>query len=73
MVLTVGRFDQLGRFKTILTVGMFDRSICGPLVHWENREGILVLVLTVRRFDQLGTLRPDSNRESVECTDTVRI
>ena len=31
------------------------------------------MVLTVRRFDQSGTLRPDSNRESVECIDMVRM
>ena len=38
-----------------LTVGRFDHSIeSGPLVHWRNREGILILVLTVERFDQAG-------------------
>ena len=41
-------------FEVTLTVGRFDHSICGPLVHWENREGILTMVLTVRRFDHVG-------------------
>ena len=46
-----------GSFEMILTVGKFVRSICGPLVHWRNREGILVVVLTVGRFDQVGGLK----------------